>query len=412
MHKAADNSEARACITGRGVMVAGGSSIASFWRSAVAGVVTAARSPNLDGLDVDIAHQVDTDAISSILGARISRRADRFVQLGLAAAFAAVEESGVLDHVDPSRVGVIMGNSLGGAATVRTLQQTLEADGESFVSPMSLPASINNMLAGCIALRLGLHGTSFVVSTACASGTDAIGMARTMVESGTLDAVVAGGSEAPIVPPVMAAFTRMGAVSRRTEPAVDANKPFSQNRSGFTLGEGSGVVVVERLADAHRRGREPYVVISGYGSTNDASHETSPHSTGQWYEAAVMQALTGAGTTARQTDYWNMHGTGTSLNDIAEAHVASRLVGDSVPIGSTKPLTGHCLGATGAIEAILCSLAITEGLIPPSVNSAPVDPELPVLDIADTARTTSVERVLTTSLGFGGHNAALVLEAV
>ncbi|NLE80014.1 MAG: hypothetical protein GX610_10615, partial [Rhodococcus sp.] len=152
-------------------------------------------------------------------------------------------------------------------------------------------------------------------------------------------------------------------------------------------------------------------VISGYGSTNDASHETSPHATGQWYEAAVARALADAGTTARQTDYWNMHGTGTALNDAAEAHVASKLVGDSVPIGSTKPLTGHCLGATGAIEAILCSLAITEGLIPPSVNSAPLDPELPVLDIADTARPASVERVLTTSLGFGGHNAALVLEA-
>jgi len=227
-----------------------------------------------------------------------------------------------------------------------------------------------------------------------------------------LDVVIAGGSEAPISPEVVAAFTRMGATSTAVNPPVDANRPFSQNRSGFSLGEGSGIVVVETLAHARKRGARPYVVIAGYGSSNDAFHETSPDESGQWYEAAIHLALDDAGVAAKTIDYWNMHGTGTALNDRVETAVAAKLVGREVAVGSTKPLTGHCLGATGALEAILCSLAITEGTVPPSMNSAPIDPELPVLDIIQAARKMTVKRTLSTSLGFGGHNAALILEAV
>lgn len=401
----------RACITGRGVFAAGGTSITEFWASTVDGKSTATQTSMLAGMDVDIANCVSSDAVLQAVGPRIARRADRFVQLGLAAAYAAISETGLLDTVSPERIGVVMGNSLGGVVTMQTLQHTLEEDGEAFVSPLALPASINNMLAGCIALRLGLHGTSFVVSTACASSTDAIGMARQLVESGVLDAVVAGGSEAPISKPVVAAFTRMGAMTRSTDPACEANRPFSELRSGFTIGEGSGVVVVERVGDAIRRGKEPYAIITGYGSTNDASHETSPDNTGRWYGAAVEQSLGDAGVRPKDLDYWNLHGTGTLLNDRAEAAVASALVGTDVAVGSTKPLTGHCLGATGAIEAVIGSLAITEGWIPPSANSTPFDPGLAPLDIPDTARKQDVRRVLTTSLGFGGHNAALILEA-
>lgn len=401
----------RACITGRGVFASGGTTIENFWDSCITGRRTTTVTQSLSGLKVNIANTVDSEALLAAVGPLTARRADRFVQLGVAAAYAAIEDSGVLHATAPERIGVVMGNSLGGAKTLSKLQHSLDVDGEALVSPLALPASINNMLAGCISLKIGAHGPSLVISTACASGTDAIGIARHVVESGAADVVIAGGSEAPITPTIVAAFTRMGAISTATSSPEDACRPFSRARSGFTIGEGGGVVVVERLSHARGRGREPYAAITGYASTNDATHETSPAADGRWYELAIRRALSESGITPDGLHYWNMHGTGTRINDRVESTVASSVVGLAVPVGSTKPLTGHCLGATGAIEAVVCSLAITEGIIPPSLNSDPADSDLPDLDLVQAARDVAVSRTLTTSLGFGGHNSALVLEA-
>jgi len=342
---------------------------------------------------------------TTAMDAKSARRADRYTQLAFGAAAQAIAEAGLPGDVDLERLAVLVGTGVGGLKTLEDECRAFVEGGERNVSPLFVTMMMPNAAAGTIAIELGAHGPGFSVSSACATGSHAIGEAKRMLERGEADVVVAGGTEAAITPLCMAAFKRMGALSRE-----GVSRPFDMHRDGFVMGEGAGVVVLERAEHARARGAKILGYVAGYGASNDAFHMTQPDEGGRGAEKAMRAAIADAGATPQQIGYINAHGTSTPFNDRIETKAIHNVFnGGSPPVSSTKGAIGHLLGAAGAVEAVAVVGALQRGLLPPTMNFAEVDPDCDLDYIPDGPREApDLELALSNSFGFGGQNACLV----
>jgi 3-oxoacyl-[acyl-carrier-protein] synthase II len=350
------------------------------------------------------------------LSAKEARRTDRFTQLAIAASEEALADAGWGDEMpyDTVRVGCVLGTGIGGIATLVDGQDTLRERGGEFVSPLAVPLMMSNAGAAALSMRHGLRGPTFAVSTACASGAHAVGCALRMLQNGEADAVVAGGSEASLTPLARAAFSALDALSDS-----GLSRPFDARRDGFVMGEGAGVLVLERRDGAIQRGARILGTVRGYAASSDAHHLTAPRDDGEGQAAAMLGALADAGATATEIDYINAHGTSTPLNDRAETHAIKLALGEhagSIPVSSTKSAIGHLLGAAGAVEAVATLLALRDRIAPPTLGLEEPEDGLDLDYVPGVARPLQLIRetpllALSNSFGFGGHNAVLCLEA-
>ena len=342
-------------------------------------------------------------------------RTDRYAQFAVAAAQQAVEESGVEGTVMPERFAVIFGTGIGGISTFETEHTKLMEKGPRRVSPLFVPMMIGNMAAGMIAIRHDCRGSAMPAVTACASGSNAIGEAMRLVRHGYADAVITGGAEAAIVPSAIAGFVNMQALSTSENPH-EASLPFDRRRGGFVIGEGAVALILEEYEHAKARGAKIYGEVCGYGSTCDAYHITAPHPDARGGAQAMMDAMKEAGYRDNDTVYINAHGTGTPMNDAVETVAIKKALGEEnahkAYISSTKSMTGHMLGAAGAMEALACLFALNEGVIPPTINLNEQDENCDLNCVPNTAVEADITLALSNSLGFGGHNACLAFRKV
>ena len=405
-------SQRRVVITGMGALTPNGNNVASFWENTVAGRSGIAAVTLLDttGYDCRIAGEVkDFVPNAHFKNPKDARRADRYAQLAMAAAKEAVAHSKLdLTQIDLDRVATIVGSGIGGLKSLEDQHTNLITKGPDRVSPFMIPMMISNMGSGLIAIEFGFRGPNFAVVTACATSAQSIGEGWRLIRDGEVDVVVASGSEAAVVPLGLAGFAAMKALSLRNDDPARASRPWDKDRDGFVLGEGAGIVVIEDLEHAQRRGATIYGELTGYATTCDAYHMTSP----DWKGAAkaMRGALKHAGLTTDQIGYINAHGTSTGLGDVSETNAIKDVFGaqTKVPISSSKSMTGHTLGAAGAIELIVCVKAIEHGLLPPTINLDQPDEGCDLDYIPHQARAVQIEHALSNSFGFGGHNACLV----
>ena len=400
-------------MTGLGAITPVGNDVASMWESLMAGRHGIGPITNFDCSDfkAKVAAEVkDFDALQ-YMDKGDARRSDKYSQFAIAAAVQAMEDSGLEGTIEPERLGVSFGSGIGGIITLTNEHSKLVNGGPRKVSPLFVPMMISNIAAGNIAIRYKAKGSCICTVTACATGTNAIGEAYRSIKHGYADAVITGGSEAAVMPLSIAGFTNMTALSAATDPDL-ASLPFDKRRGGFVMGEGSGALILEEYEHAKARGAKIYAEIAGYGSTCDAHHITAPAPDGESSARAIREAFDEAGK-PEGVIYFNAHGTGTPLNDTAETVAIKKAlesrIGD-VLVSSTKSMTGHMLGAAGAVEAIISVLAIKEGIIPPTVGLNEPDPECDLDYVPLTARKSDVKSALSVSLGFGGHNACVAFK--
>jgi 3-oxoacyl-[acyl-carrier-protein] synthase II len=349
---------------------------------------------------------------AALFGSREARRMDRFTQFALAAALEAFEQAGLKpEALDRDRVGVVIGSGIGGISTLLAQVEEMRQRGPERVSPFLIPMMIADSAPATIAIRLGLRGPNMALATACASGANAIGEAAEMIRRGDADVMLAGGAEASIVPVAMAALNVMGALSTRNEAPQQASRPFDRQRDGFVMAEGSGMLVLESLDHALARKAPILAELSGYGTSNDAYHISAPAENGAGAVLSMRWALEDAGLSPEQIDYINAHGTSTPLNDKSETQAIKSVFGEaaySIPISSTKSMTGHLLGASGALEAVICVQVLRDQILPPTINYEHPDPECDLDYVPNQARPHPVRHVMSNSFGFGGHNATLI----
>ena len=405
---------ARVVVTGMGAITPLGNDVETFWQNVVAGRSGVGPITLFDAsaLKTRIAAEVKGFDPEAWFGRKEARRLDRYAQFALAATQQALQDAR-LDpgHVDRERVGVILGTGIGGIGALVQGVETLMTRGPDRISPFMVPMMLADTAPGLIAIAYGFRGPNMAVITACASGTNAIGEAMNLIRRGDADVVIAGGAEAAILPISVAAFNVMGAISTRNEEPERASRPFDRTRDGFVMGEGAGILVLERLEHAQARGARIYAEVVGYGASADAYHITAPLENGEGAALAMRRALADAGLSPREVDYINAHGTGTPLNDKSETQAIKAVFGEAaydVPISSTKSMIGHLLGAAGAVEAIVCIRAITDGVIPPTINYEHPDPECDLDYVPNTARRRPVRVAMSNSFGFGGHNACVI----
>ena len=402
----------RVAVTGLGVKSPAGNELATFWSTLLAARPAAALISRFDASDlpVSFACEVPDFDPSAYFGPKEARRADRVTQLAVAAASDALEHAGEL-RADPGRCGVVAGTGVGGLWTQEEEEKVLFEKGASRVSPFLVPMMMPNAAAGTIAMRYRWTGPNLCVATACAAGTHAVGEAARLIREGSAEVVLAGGTEAAITPIALASFGRMGALSTRSDQPERASRPFDPDRDGFVMGEGAGFLVLERWDRAEARGAEIHGEIMGYGRNSDAYHITAPSPDGSGAVACMEAALDDAGLAPGDVGHVNSHGTSTPLNDAAESEAIVKVFGGSPPpVTSTKGVTGHMIGAAGAVEAVACILASGEGLVPPTANHDQTDPVVAVDVVAGEPRQARGP-ALSNSFGFGGHNATLVLAA-
>ena len=399
-------------VTGLGLVTPAGIGVETSWAGVLSGQSTAATDPALAGVPVDMSCRVPGFDAEELLGRKASRRLDRFVQLALVAAREAVADAGLdPESWDGARVGVVIGCGMGGAATWEHQHAKMLSDGPTKVSPLLIPMLVPNMVAGQLAMDLHAFGPNLVTATACASGATAIGVARDLLRSGACDVVVTGGTEAGLTPLSVAGFAQMGALSSRVDDPPAASRPFDSGRDGFVAAEAAGILVLERADDARARGAVVRANMAGYGASADGHHITAPDPEGIGAARAMTAAIADAGLTPDDIDHVNAHGTSTPLNDAAEARTLRRVFGEDIAVTSTKGVTGHALGAAGAIEAAFTVLTVQHGLIPPTANLDSQDPEVQVDVVAKAPREQQVRAAMSDSFGFGGQNAVLVVTA-
>ncbi len=407
----------RVVVTGMGTLNPIGSSVAESWQNAVNGVSGVGPITLFDSSDllVQIAAEVKNFNPLQYMETRDARRQDRFEQLAGAAAKEAVEQSGlIIEPENAARVAVIISSATGGLSTLEEGIIAMTTEGPRRVSPFLIPMYMSNGAAGLVAIHHGAKGPAFSVASACASGADGIGQAWLLIRAGVVDSALTGASDASISKIGVSGFDRLGAMSRRNEDYSMTPAPFDKNRDGLVMGEGAGILVLESLEHAKARGAEILAELVGYCSTADAFHITAPADDGAGGSAAIAGALRMAGIAADQVDYINAHGTATGLNDVSETRAIKAALGETaydIPISSTKSMTGHMMGATGALEAIFCVKAIQDGIVPPTIHLQTPDPECDLDYIPNEARRRPVQVALSNAFGFGGHNAVLAFRA-
>ena len=404
----------RVVVTGLGAISPVGLDARTTWDSLVKGQGGAGAITQFDttGFPVRIAAEVKGFDPAAVFGKRRARHLDRFAQLGLVAANEAVTASGVLEGCDRERAGVVWGSGIGGLRSLEDQINLLHDRAPDRVSPYLTPMMIANMAAGEIAMEHGLLGPNTCTVTACAASAHGIGDAAELIRWGRADVMVAGGSEGSITPIGMAGFAAAKALSERNDEPERASRPFDRGRDGFLAAEGGAALVLEERDHAVARGAEIWAEVVGYGLTSDAFHATAPHPEGDGAIRCMRMALADAGVDPSEVDYVNAHGTSTALNDLTEARAIKVVLGDRVPVSSTKSMTGHLLGAAGALEAVASVLALRHGVLPPTINHDEPDPEIGLDVVPNEARERRVRVALSNSFGFGGHNAALVFRAV
>ncbi len=400
----------RVVITGMGAVTPIGNTLQQTWQGARAGTCGIAPITAYDttGQKVTLAAQVKGLDVEAHIPRAEARKMARFTQLGLIAAQEAFAQSGITpDNTDMDRCGTLVSSGIGGLPVIEEEHSRGQSRGWDRVSPHFIPMSISNMAAGGI--RLGLRGPCSCVVTACASSANALGDAFRLVRDGYADAMVCGGAESAITPLAVGGFTSMKALCQSGDPAR-ASIPFDRERSGFVMGEGAGILVLEELSRARARGAEILGEVLGYGATCDAYHITAPAPDGEGAVRCMREALADAALEPGRIGYINAHGTSTPMNDRCETAAIRQVFGEDIPpVSSTKSMTGHLLGAAGAVEAILCVMALREGYLPPTIHYREPDPDCALDVIPNTGRASGACAALSNSLGFGGHNAALVL---
>lgn len=398
-----------AAVTGIGLVTPAGVGTENSWQRVCSGKPTAASDPELAGVQTEFSCRVAGFEAAGLLGPREARRLDRFVQFAVVAGREAIADAG-LDPArwDGARVGVVLGCAGYGAQTLFGQHRQILAKGPEEISSLLMPMHLNNMPAGQLAIDFSAYGPNFVVSTACASGTTAVGTARDLLRLDRCDIVITGGTDAMISPLLMAGFARMRASSRRNEDPAAACRPFDVGRDGLVAAEGAAILVLERPEHAAARGARVRGRIVGYGASADAHHVTAPDPEGAGLERALRAALADAGADPADVDHVNAHGTSTKLNDLTEARVLRRVLGTRPLVTSTKGVTGHMFGATGAAEAAFTVLALERGLVPPTANLVEMDPGIDI-DVVDRPVSVDAQLAVSNSAAFGGQNAVLAV---
>ena len=407
----------RVVVTGMGVITSLAETVEGYFDALCKGTsgVTIIKRWDLSKYPTQIGGECFTfDVTKYGIDVREAKRLDRFAQFGLAASVQAVKDSGLdFEKEDKTRGGVLIGTGIGGIETLQEQNKILNERGVGRVSPFTVPRLMANAASGNVSILFGLHGPCTSVSTACATGSNAIGDAFRLIQHGAADIMISGGSEAALCELGMASFCAARAMSTRNGEPQRASRPWDKDRDGFVMGEGAGVVVLEEYEHAVKRGARIYAELVGYGQTADAYHITQPEEQGKGASAAMTMALKDAAIAPEAVDYVNAHGTSTPLGDIAETKAVKSTFGEharKLAISSTKSMTGHLLGAAGGIEAIACCMSINKGLIHPTINLDNQDPECDLDYVPCTARQTAVRYALSNSFGFGGHNACLLFK--
>jgi 3-oxoacyl-[acyl-carrier-protein] synthase II len=392
-----------------------GNDVATTWQNILAGKSGDGHITRYDPSDfkVKIAAEVKDFDPKSLFGLKNARRMDRFTQFALAAAQEAREDAALQINEDNcDRIGAVIGSGIGGIGVLEDQMIIYRNKGPNRVNPFTVPMMIPDSAGSTIALNMGLRGPNMAVVTACATGSNAIGESMEIIRRGQADVIFAGGSEATVVPIAMAALGVMTALSTRNDDPQRASRPFDLNRDGFVLGEGAAVLILESLEHAQARGANILAELTGYGTTNDAFHISAPALNGIGAAKCMRLAIDDAGLDTNDIDYINTHGTSTALNDKSETAAIKTVFGQQayqIPASSTKSMTGHLLGATGAVEAIFCTLAIQNEIIPATINYETPDPECDLDYVPNTPRPAKLIHVMSNSFGFGGHNATIIL---
>jgi 3-oxoacyl-[acyl-carrier-protein] synthase II len=407
----------RVVVTGTGVISPLGLDTAQSWARLIAGCSGAAPITRFDttNFDTKFACEVKDFTTEGVIDRKDAKRMDRFVQYAVVASAEAIKSSGLdLDRVDLDRVGVVLGSGIGGMETFETQHANLMQRGPSRVSPFFIPMMISDMAPGQVSIQFGLRGPNFSTVSACASGAHAIGESLRLIRAGDADVMIAGGSESTITPMALAGFGNARTLSTRNDDPQRASRPFDQERDGFVIGEGAGVLVLESEEHARRRNAPILCDLSGYGASADAYHITAPCADGNGAARAMKRALEDARVRPEDIQYVNAHGTSTPTGDPAEVQAVKTVLGEHarrVMMSSTKSMTGHLLGAAGGLEAVITALTIRHGVVPPTINLEHPDPQCDLDFVPNRARESRVKTALSNSFGFGGHNATLVMSA-
>ncbi len=403
-------------ITGMGMVTAVGNDRDSTWEALKTGTNGIAPLVLMDteGFKVNFGGEVKNFDPLEAMDAKEARKADRFCQLAMAAAVQAMDQADIKELSDSYRAGVIIGSGIGGMLTFEEQHSKLINRGARGVSPMFIPMMIGDMASGLVSIRYGFRGANYCTLSACASGGHALGSAYDQIILGHADVMIAGGAEAAVCPMALAGFANMKALSTRNDNPAAASRPFDKDRDGFVLGEGAGILVLESEEHAMNRGATIYGEVCGYGMTGDAYHMTQPDTEGRGAFGSMSQALRTSGIKAVQVGYINAHGTSTHFNDKIESGAIRQVFGDhaaNLKVSSTKSMIGHLLGAAGAVEAVITTLALKEGILPPTINYNTPDPECDLFYCPNEAVKQEVDFALSNSFGFGGHNVTLCLGA-
>ncbi|MTI54392.1 beta-ketoacyl-ACP synthase II [Geosporobacter ferrireducens] len=407
----------RVVITGMGVVTSLGIGAHKLWQSVRNGKTGISMIERIDVSDLPtkVGAEIKDFAPADFIEKKEVKRMDRFAQYAVAAAQMAVEDSKLkLDNLDKERIGVITGTGVGGVETIESQHHTLLEKGTRRVSPFFVPMMIPNMASGLIAIKYGVTGFNECIVAACASSTNAIGDAFKVIQRNAADIMIAGGAEAPITRLSLSGFCANKTMTTNEDPFT-ASRPFDLKRNGFVMGEGAGILILEELEHALNRGADIIAEVVGYGCTNDAYHITAPAEEGEGGAKCMKLAIDDAGIDPSNIGYINAHGTSTSLNDKNETAAIKTVFGKyayHLPVSSTKSMTGHLLGAAGAIEAIITSFAVKDKFLPPTINYKTPDPECDLYYVPNEGKSANITYALTNSLGFGGHNASLVLKAI
>jgi 3-oxoacyl-[acyl-carrier-protein] synthase II len=404
----------RIVVTGLGCLSPLANDWPNTWKALAAGISGVAPITHFDASRYKTRFAAEVKGFDpvALFGSKEARRMDRFTQFALAAALQAVEHSGLkIDDANRDRVGALIGTGIGGVATMTEQITVLAERGPDRVSPFLVPMMLADTAPGMVAIKLGIRGPNLAVITACATGSNTIGEAAEMIRRGSADAILAGGAEAAVVPLALAGLGVMNALSTRNDDPQRASRPFDLNRDGFVIGEGAAVLVLESLEYAQGRGARILAEVTGYGTSDDAYHISAPAENGAGAALCMNLALENANLGTEDVDYINAHGTSTLLNDKSETAAIKTVFGAQaykVPISSTKSMTGHLLGASGALEAAVCVQVLLDGLLPPTINYETPDPECDLDYVPNRARQKAVRHVMSNSFGFGGHNATLI----